>query len=190
MTTRISTRMLLDHLPSPVGTLALVADEQGRLRALGWTEEHDRMEQQLRAAAKLPEVTLVRAKDPGGTATALRAYFDGELAALDRIAVETGGTEFQRAVWSALREIPCGATWSYGELARRIGRPSAVRAVGLANGSNPVAIVVPCHRVIGSDGSLTGYGGGIDRKRWLLGHERAPFVDRGAPPLERIWSRA
>src|SRR5207244_8999417 len=80
---------------------------------------------------------------------------------------------FQRQVWSALRQIPCGQTWSYGELACHIGRPKAVRAVGLANGANPIGIVVPCHRVIGKDGTLTGYGGGIERKEWLLAHERA-----------------
>ena len=92
------------------------------------------------------------------------------------------GTPFQRAVWRALREIPCGETRSYGEIARRIGRPKAVRAVGLANGANPIGIVVPCHRVIGSNGTLTGYGGGIERKRWLLAHEGKvrllPILDR------------
>ena len=86
--------------------------------------------------------------------------------------MKTAGTDFQREVWRALRGIPCGTTLSYGELARRIGRPNAVRAVGLANGANPIGVVVPCHRVIGSNGSLTGYGGGIERKRWLLDHER------------------
>jgi methylated-DNA-[protein]-cysteine S-methyltransferase len=92
------------------------------------------------------------------------------------------GTEFQRAVWNALRSIPCGETLSYGALARRIGRPSAVRAVGLANGANPVGVVVPCHRVIGSDGTLTGYGGGLSRKRWLLEHESALHgAERGLP---------
>ena len=101
----------------------------------------------------------------------LQRYFAGELAAIDTLPVQTGGTAFQREVWRALREIPCGGTVSYAELAERIGRPTAVRAVGLANGSNPVGIVVPCHRVIGANGSLTGYGGGIERKRWLLEHE-------------------
>jgi methylated-DNA-[protein]-cysteine S-methyltransferase len=86
--------------------------------------------------------------------------------------VQTAGTLFQREVWRALREIPCGSTVSYGKLAQQIGRPAAIRAVGLANGSNPIGVVVPCHRVIGADGSLTGYGGGIERKRWLLAHER------------------
>lgn len=180
------TRMWIDHLETPLGRLAIVVDEDARLRALGWIEEPERMERQLRAAAKLRELALVEAADPGGIASTLHAYFGGELDAIDQIAVETGGTEFQRAVWAALREIPCGATWSYGELARKIGRPAAVRAVGLANGSNPVAIVVPCHRVIGSDGTLTGYGGGLDRKRWLLAHERAPAgVDE--LPMERLW---
>jgi methylated-DNA-[protein]-cysteine S-methyltransferase len=100
------------------------------------------------------------------------AYFSGELTAIDTLPVATGGTEFQRLVWSELRRIPCGASISYSELARRIGRPAAVRAVGLANGANPIGIVVPCHRVIGANGTLTGYGGGIERKRWLLAHER------------------
>jgi methylated-DNA-[protein]-cysteine S-methyltransferase len=181
----VTTRLLLDHLDTPIGRLALVADEQGRLRALGWTEEHDRMERQLRTASRLHDLELVTAADPGRLVTAMRAYFDGELAAIDALTVETGGTEFQGQVWRALRTIPCGRTWSYGDLARQIGKPAAVRAVGLANGANPIAIVVPCHRVIGSDGSLTGYGGGLDRKRWLLAHEGAAG---GELPLERLWS--
>ena len=90
---------------------------------------------------------------------------------IDTLKVATGGTEFQRTVWAALRGSPCGATWSYAQLARQIGRPSAVRAVGHANGSNPISIVVPCHRVVGANGTLTGYGGGLARKRWLLAHE-------------------
>ena len=101
----------------------------------------------------------------------LSRYFSGECAALESIGVELNGTGFQKKVWQALRRIPSGSTISYAELARRIGEPSAVRAVGAANGANPVALVVPCHRVIGSDGSLTGYGGGLERKRWLLVHE-------------------
>ena len=102
---------------------------------------------------------------------AIGNYFAGELAAIDSLPVQTSGTLFQREVWSALRKIPCGTTISYGKLAGQIGQPAAVRAVGLANGSNPVGVIVPCHRVIGSNGSLTGYGGGIERKRWLLEHE-------------------
>jgi methylated-DNA-[protein]-cysteine S-methyltransferase len=106
----------------------------------------------------------------------VHAYFAGDLSAIERLAVVTGGTDFQREVWAALRRIPAGRTLSYGALATQLGRPKAVRAVGLANGANPIGIVVPCHRVIGADGSLTGYGGGLERKRWLLAHEGAEAV--------------
>jgi len=106
----------------------------------------------------------------------LTRYFAGETDALDVIDVEMNGTSFQRRVWAALRDVKAGTTVSYGEIARRIGAPSAVRAVGAANGANPVAIVVPCHRVIGGNGSLTGYGGGLERKQWLLRHEQAPTL--------------
>jgi methylated-DNA-[protein]-cysteine S-methyltransferase len=95
----------------------------------------------------------------------------GDLLAIDRVPVRTGGTAFQREVWAALRTIPAGKTISYGMLAARLNRSKAVRAVGAANGANPVGVVVPCHRVIGADASLTGYGGGLERKRWLLEHE-------------------
>jgi methylated-DNA-[protein]-cysteine S-methyltransferase len=160
--------LYLDELDSPVGRLTIVADEEGRLRALGWLEGHDRMADQLRAWAP----RLSRAADPSGVTSALRAYFAGALHAIDALPVTFEGTPFQESVWRALRTIPCGETRSYGQLARAIGKPAAVRAVGLANGANPIGIVVPCHRVIGADGSLTGYGGGLERKRWLLAHER------------------
>ena len=104
---------------------------------------------------------------------ALQAWFAGDLRAFDGLSITTGGTEFQRRVWAALRDIPAGETRSYGQLAAAIGQPTAVRAVGLANGANPVGIVTPCHRVIGAGGALTGYAGGVERKRWLLEHERA-----------------
>ena len=101
----------------------------------------------------------------------LQRYFAGDCRALDAVPVELNGTPFQRKVWNALREIPAGSTLSYADVARRIGQPRAVRAVGAANGANPVAVIVPCHRVIGSNGTLTGYGGGLDRQQWLLAHE-------------------
>jgi methylated-DNA-[protein]-cysteine S-methyltransferase len=111
-------------------------------------------------------------RDQWGLHDVVAAYFDGDVDALDAIAVEPeSGTEFQREVWKRLREIPAGTTISYGELARRVGRPSASRAVGLANGSNPIALIVPCHRVIRTGGALGGYGYGLDYKRWLLDHE-------------------
>lgn len=112
-------------------------------------------------------------KPPREIASALAAYFAGQLEALDALEVDPEGTEFQRKVWAALRTIPAGRTWSYAQLARAVGRPSATRAVGAANGRNPVALVIPCHRVIASDGTLGGYAGGLDRKRWLLRHERS-----------------
>jgi methylated-DNA-[protein]-cysteine S-methyltransferase len=101
----------------------------------------------------------------------MRRYFKGEIGVLKDLPVATAGTPFQTTVWKALRRIKSGTTISYAELARRIDKPRAVRAAGLANGQNPISIVVPCHRVIGSDGSLTGYGGGLSRKQWLLAHE-------------------
>jgi methylated-DNA-[protein]-cysteine S-methyltransferase len=110
--------------------------------------------------------------DPSGIADALRRYFEGELHALDDVPVRfDAGTPFQQEVWHALRTIPVGETISYAELARRVGRPTGFRAVGSANGRNPIAVVVPCHRVIAADGTLGGYSGGLDNKRWLLAHE-------------------
>ena len=104
---------------------------------------------------------------------ALSAYLDGDIGALDAVAVALGGTDFQREVWAALRAIPPGETRAYGALAAALGRPTATRAVAAANGQNPVSLIVPCHRVIGADGSLTGYAWGLARKRWLLEHEAA-----------------
>jgi methylated-DNA-[protein]-cysteine S-methyltransferase len=120
-----------------------------------------------------PGPQVVEADDPGGAVSVLSRYFDGDLNSLDEIEVELHGTAFQQRVWMALRGVTAGTTTSYAKLADRVGSPSAVRAVGAANGANPVAIVLPCHRIIGSNGSLTGYGGGLDRKRWLLQHEGA-----------------
>jgi methylated-DNA-[protein]-cysteine S-methyltransferase len=165
------TRVMLERMPTPIGVLLIVSDHDGRLRAVGWDRDEIENAARGRQADGTP-IELVEHRDsPTAGCRALEAYFAGELAAIDRVAVETGGTAFQREVWSALRRIPVGSTVSYGALAAQIGRPTAVRAVGLANGSNPVAIVVPCHRVIGADASLTGYGGGLERKRWLLAHE-------------------
>jgi methylated-DNA-[protein]-cysteine S-methyltransferase len=169
-------RLVIDHVDTPIGRLALVADDGGRLRGLGWIDGHARMIKQLRAYSVQGTPPPALASNPGGLTAALRAYFAGDLAAIDALPVVMGGTEFQRSVWQALREIPCGETCSYAEIARRIGRPAAVRAVGLANGANPVGIVVPCHRVIGANGLLTGYGGGLERKRWLLAHEQTQPV--------------
>jgi methylated-DNA-[protein]-cysteine S-methyltransferase len=161
----------IEHVPTAIGTILLLTDEQDRLRALDWEDYETRMRRLLRLHYGADGATIVERPSPSGVRGRLESYFGGDLSALDSIAVETGGTEFQREVWRALREIRPGATVSYGALANRIGRPRAIRAVGLANGSNPVGIVVPCHRVIGADASLTGYAGGLERKRWLLQHE-------------------
>lgn len=118
-----------------------------------------------------PGTSIVDGDDPGGAVSVLSRYFEGDLNSLDEIQVELHGTTFQQRVWNALRSVTAGTTSSYAQLAARVGARAAVRAVGAANGANPVAIVLPCHRIIGSNGSLTGYGGGLDRKRWLLDHE-------------------
>jgi methylated-DNA-[protein]-cysteine S-methyltransferase len=158
-------------IPTPTGVIVLLTDARGRIRALDWDDHEPRMQRLLRLHYGQEGVTLSDEGGPSAARAALEAYFAGDLGALDALQVETAGTPFQRAVWAALRRIPAGQTLSYGALAAEIGKPKAVRAVGLANGSNPIGVVVPCHRVIGADGSLTGYGGGLPRKRWLLEHE-------------------
>ena len=156
-----------DEIPSPVGALT-IAERGGRLCLLHFGSLDDDVltwfdrwyPREPRERRPIPSIAAL-----------LRRYFEGDIHAIDTIGVELNGTEFQKAVWTALRRIPVGTTVSYSTLAKRIGHSSAVRAVGTANGANPVAIVVPCHRVVGADGSLTGYGGGLDRKQWLLSHE-------------------
>ena len=161
--------VLIDGLESPVGTLTL-AERAGRVCQLHFGPDGPAIDQTIeRWYPGEP-----RARQPiSGLKALLERYFKGETAVLDSIPVELNGTPFQQTVWKALRRIPCGTTISYAELAKRIGDPAAVRAVGTANGANPVAVIVPCHRVIGSNGKLTGYGGGLDRKQWLLEHEGA-----------------
>jgi methylated-DNA-[protein]-cysteine S-methyltransferase len=173
---------LIDRTATPIGELVIVADRENRLRAIDWTDHEDRMLRLLGRYYRPNGFEIQQSRDPGGLTQALSAYFAGDLASIDNLPIETSGTAFQRSVWKALREIPCGTTISYSELARRVGRPAAIRAVGLANGANPVSIVAPCHRVIGFDGRLTGYGGGIERKRWLLAHEGATTAET-APVL-------
>ena len=143
------------------------------MRALDFHDFESRMRRLLRLhyGAEGDDFAIEDRAAPPEIRHAINNYFIGDLFAINSIPVTTAGTSFQRDVWAALRTIQPGTTLSYGELARQLGRPKSVRAVGLANGANPVAIVIPCHRVIGTDGSLTGYGGGISRKRWLLIHE-------------------
>ncbi len=164
-------RLLVDRTRTPIGELILVADGEGSLLAAEWTDHAARLTRALDRQYGAGGYILERRRNPGGLTAAVSAYFAGDLAAIDRLPVAAAGTPFQRRVWKALRRIPCGTTLTYSAMARRIGRPTSVRAVGHANGSNPVSVVVPCHRLVGKDGSLTGYGGGIYRKRWLLAHE-------------------
>jgi methylated-DNA-[protein]-cysteine S-methyltransferase len=163
----------IDRLATPIGELLIVADAGGRLRAIDWTDYESRMRRLLDRYYGAARYTISPTRDPGGLTRAMSAYFAGEIAVIDTLPVETTGTPFQRSVWQVLRAIRSGTTISYAELARRIGSPRAVRAAGLANGQNPISIVLPCHRVIGSNGTLTGYGGGLPRKKWLLEHEGA-----------------
>ena len=142
-------------IPTPIGPLC-IREEDGAICAIGFTTDECS-----------PPATPLLAE----AARQLTAYFDGTLTEFD-LPLRPKGTAFRLRCWEALRTIPYGETVSYGEQARRIGSPKAVRAVGGANHHNPINIVIPCHRVIGADGSLTGYGGGVDRKAWLLMHER------------------
>jgi methylated-DNA-[protein]-cysteine S-methyltransferase len=156
------TEILTSTIESPIGPLTLVALD-GVLTNVSMHEQ--------RHGSPLLDAAIRDDAWFKDVADQLDAYFAGELTSFD-LEMNMLGTPFQQKVWSRLCEIPYGETISYGELARRVGNPRASRAVGLANGRNPVALIVPCHRVIGADGSLTGYGGGLERKTWLLDHER------------------
>jgi methylated-DNA-[protein]-cysteine S-methyltransferase len=161
------------EVPSPVGRLTIAVAET-KLVALcfegHWRGRHEMLKKQIAGCE------FTSAADPARVVTKLRRYFDGDFEALDTIETQSFGTPFQESIWKQLRRIPAGETRSYGELARAAGFPAAVRAAGAANGANPVAVVVPCHRVIGSDGRLTGFGGGLPRKQWLLEHEGAQLA--------------
>lgn len=148
---------------TPIGPLTLVADGDAVVGVYMSVHLHAPAESEFGAEVDDDPVL-------GEASRQLREYFAGDRVEFD-LPLHPVGTDFQQRVWRALQDIPYGATWTYGELARHIGRPSASRAVGLANGRNPISVVIPCHRVIGADGSMTGYGGGIERKRWLLAHE-------------------
>lgn len=158
------------RIATPLGDMILVARD-GVVLLLEFADASDRIVREMRS--RFGAVDLQPTDDPFGVSSRVREFFAGDLHALDDVLTDGGGTDFERRVWAELRRIPLGTTISYGELARRIGNPNAMRAVGLANGKNPIAIVVPCHRVIGANGSMTGYGGGITRKEWLLRHEGA-----------------
>lgn len=161
----------LSRIASPLGDLLAVTAPDGTLHALDFADYEVRLRRLF--ARHHPGASLTPGQAPAAISAALAAYFAGSVTALDAVPVAGIGSDFQRRVWAALRQIPAGETRSYGQLAATIGQHTASRAIGLANGANPIGIVVPCHRVIGSNGALTGYAGGVERKAWLLRHERA-----------------
>jgi methylated-DNA-[protein]-cysteine S-methyltransferase len=178
----------LAECESPVGGITM-AVKDGRLCALGFTDRWGGLYAWLER--RFGEIRTEAAADPAGVTGRMRAYIAGDMRALDDIALDPGGTPFQYKVWMALCETaPAGQTISYGHLARTVGLPNASRAVGAANGANPISIVIPCHRVIGTNGKLTGYGGGLPRKQWLLEHEgvRPGALPSPAPnPTLPLW---
>jgi methylated-DNA-[protein]-cysteine S-methyltransferase len=165
----MTTMLAVGTRSTPVGLVRFAVEDDGAVAALGFDDRWAALSRWL--DRRSGGVTLAPSRAAAPTGDAIDAYLAGDLAALAALAVSLRGTDFQRRVWTALRAIPAGATASYADIARAVGAPRAVRAVGAANGANPVSIIVPCHRIIGSDGSLTGYGGGIPRKVWLLAHE-------------------
>ena len=170
MTTDTPRYISLDPYTTPIGVFLVATDDQERVRAIDLGGDESRMLPHLhRHFGRNADIR--HGPMPAALKRALDAYFAGDLSTLDDIPCVADGTAFQQSVWSALRAIPAGQTLSYSGLAKRLGNPRAMRAVGLANGSNPIPLIIPCHRVIGADGSLTGYGGGLERKRWLLAHE-------------------
>jgi methylated-DNA-[protein]-cysteine S-methyltransferase len=178
MTSKPPEHLRLDRLATAIGDALIVTDDTGCLRAFDWADHESDMARLLRL--HYGSVVPKPGAAPQIIRRLLQSYFEGDIGCLGAIEWRTAGTAFQRSVWAGLTKIAPGKTLSYGALAAELGRPKSVRAVGTANGANPISVVVPCHRVIGADGSLTGYGGGIERKRWLLNHEGAAFRDASA----------
>ena len=164
-------QLTLERMATPLGEMLLVADPDGALRAAEFADCEERLGRLLNRRLGAGSYRLENGRVSGGAMAALDAYFAGDVGAIDDIPVRYGGTPFQQTVWTALRKIAPGRALTYSGLAMTIGRPSAPRAVGHANGANPFSIIVSCHRLVGANGDLTGYAGGIERKRWLLDHE-------------------
>ena len=165
--------ILTDRIQTPIGEMVLVARD-GVLLLLEFVDKGDRLAREIKA--RFGDIEMQTAANPFGLSDIIHDYFAGNITAIDNLHTDGGGTDFEKNVWAELRRIPSGSTMSYGSIARKLGDIQLSRAVGTANGKNPIAIVVPCHRVIGADGSMTGYGGGITRKEWLLRHEGALLV--------------
>ncbi len=160
--------LAFDRFETPIGAVVLAASND-HLVMVDFEDNETRYRTILDKRFKT--YTLDATPNPNGFTEALEAYFAGELSIIHNLPVDTGGTVFQTRVWQTLKLIPAGDTWSYLQLAQALGQPSAVRAVGMTNGLNPISLVLPCHRVIGANGNLTGYAGGLKRKQWLLEFE-------------------
>ena len=169
-----------DQIPTPIGEVFIALEGQ-KLVFLDFADNLERIEKLLKR--RYGSYALEPTHNPHGVSKRVSSYFGGDLTALEGTEVSTGGTEFQKRVWNGLLEIPMGQTWSYGQLAAHLENPGAVRAVGQTNGLNPVALVLPCHRVVGANGTVTGYAGGLERKKWLLEHERMSFSARAVSPF-------
>jgi methylated-DNA-[protein]-cysteine S-methyltransferase len=173
-------KLLIDRIESPLGTILLVVDRD-RLCALDFavgvaSRNENRESRMMKLLHKRYEsFDFVESKLPDFSSK-VRAYLNGDYGSLEDIPLNAGGTDFQQLVWQNLRKIPVGTTASYGQIAANLGKPTAARAVGMANSLNPIGIVVPCHRVIGANAQLTGYAGGLERKQWLLQHEGVPNI--------------
>jgi methylated-DNA-[protein]-cysteine S-methyltransferase len=166
-------KLLTCRIESPLGIILLVADDDC-LCALDFADRESRMMKLLHK--RYDSFDLVESKIPDFSSK-IRAYLDGDYGSLEDIPLNAGGTDFQQLVWQNLRKISVGTTASYGQIAANLGKPTAARAVGMANSLNPIGIVVPCHRVIGANAKLTGYAGGLDRKQWLLQHEGVRTIE-------------
>ncbi|MEZ2741198.1 methylated-DNA--[protein]-cysteine S-methyltransferase [Paenalcaligenes hominis] len=164
-----------ERLATPLGELIVLTDRAGRARAVDWADYHARMQQLLTRQYANTVWSVQPASTTSSVTQALAYYFSGQLDALEAVPCVVQGTPFQERVWAGLRHIPCGTTWSYKQLAEHIQHPKALRAVGTANGANPISVIIPCHRVVGTHQQLGGYAGGLERKRWLLQHEGLSF---------------
>jgi methylated-DNA-[protein]-cysteine S-methyltransferase len=170
--------LTVETIATPIGDLELVADEDGSLRAAEFADCRHRVDRWLRQRYGSAGYKLVTGTVAAEIRNAFARYFAGDLSAMAGVPIRLDGTTFQNEVWTALRRIKPGETSAYGAFARMLGRPQSARAVGHANGTNPLSIVVPCHRLVGANGDLTNYGGGIERKRWLL-DQRGPSQPTG-----------
>lgn len=161
-------QLFVERIKTPIGALLITHDGKA-LANIAFADREERRAKELNR--DFPHADVIRATKPTRLAAALTRYFDGDIRAIDKLPVIALGTDFQKQCWTALRRVRPGTTRTYGDHASAIGRPTASRAVGAANGFNPISIVVPCHRLVGANGSLIHYGGGLERKRWLIDHE-------------------